>query len=134
MLVQSQERSRLLRAALLANAAFSTLSGLIILFAPAWVARVLGLSGDVNLMILGIGLIAFAAILVTNARRQQVKRSEAWIAVSLDLAWVLGSYTIIFLVPFSPAGTWIVALVAELVLLFAVLQFMGIRRLQRSLQ
>jgi hypothetical protein len=94
------------------------------------VLRILGLSSSVNLLILGVGLIVFAATLVINARKQQVKKSDAWIAVLMDLAWVVGSYVLIFLVPFSPKGKWVVGIVAELVLLFAVLQFVGIRRIQ----
>jgi len=80
-----------------------------------------------------VGLIVFAITLVINARKQQVKKSDAWIAVLMDLAWVVGSYVLIFLVPFSTQGKWVVAIVAELVLLFAVLQFVGIRRIPKSL-
>jgi len=35
-------------------------------------------------------------------------------------------------VPFSTEGKWVVGVVAELVLVFAVLQFVGIRRIQKS--
>ena len=129
---QSGEHACLLRMALMGNALFSTLSGVIILFAQGWVIRILGLSKNVSLAILGIGLLAFAVNLVINARRQQVKTSDAWIAVSMDLAWVLGSYVLIFVVPFSAEGKWVVAVVAELVSVFAVLQFLGIRRIQKN--
>jgi len=130
---QYDQRTCFLRTALLGNALFSTLSGLTILFAQGWVLRILGLSSSVNLLILGVGLIVFALTLVINARKQQVKKSDAWIAVLMDLAWVVGSYVLIFLVPFSTQGKWVVAIVAELVLLFAVLQFVGIRRIPKSL-
>lgn len=129
---QYDQRSCFLRKALLGNALFSTLSGLTILFAQGWVLRILGLSSTVNLLILGVGLIVFAVTLVINARKQQVKKSDAWVAVLMDVAWVVGSYMLIFLVPFSLKGKWVVGIVAELVLLFAVLQFVGIRRIQKS--
>ena len=129
---QSGEHACFLRKALMGNALFSTLSGLTILFAQGWVLRILGLSKDVSLPILGLGLLVFAATLVINARRQQVKTSDAWMAVFMDVAWVLGSYVLIFIVPFSVAGKWVVGLVAELVLGFAVLQIVGIRRIQKS--
>jgi hypothetical protein len=129
---QSGEHACFLRKALIGNALFSTLSGLTILFAQGWVLRILGLSKDVSLPILGLGLLVFAATLVINARRQQVKTSDAWMAVLMDVAWVLGSYVLIFIVPFSAEGKWVVGLVAELVLGFAVLQFVGIRRIQKS--
>ena len=132
MNTQYEKRASLLRTALIGNALFSTLSGLIILVAQGRVLRILGLSSSLNLMILGVGLIAFAATLVINARKQPVKKSDAWLAVVLDLAWVAGSYVLIFVVPFSTEGKWVVGVVAELVLLFAVLQFVGIRRIQNS--
>jgi hypothetical protein len=129
---QSGERACLLRKALMGNALFSTLSGVTILFAQGWVLRILGLSQDVSLAILGFGLLVFAVTLVINARRQQVKTSDAWIVVLMDLAWVLGSYVLIFVVPFSTEGKWVVGVVAELVAGFAVLQFVGIRRIQKN--
>ena len=129
---QREEPSCFLRKALIGNALFSTLSGLTILLAQGWVLRILGLPSSVNLLILGAGLIVFAVTLVINARKQQVKKSDAWIAVLMDVAWVLGSYILIFIVPFSTEGKWVVGVVAELVLVFAVLQFVGIRRIQKS--
>jgi uncharacterized membrane protein HdeD (DUF308 family) len=108
MNAQYDQRACFLRKALLGNALFSTLSGLTILFAQGWVLQILGLSSSVNLLILGVGLIVFAVTLVINARKQQVKKSDAWIAVLMDLAWVVGSYVLIFLVPFSRKGKWVV--------------------------
>jgi hypothetical protein len=126
------ERACLLRKALIGNALFSAVSGLTILFAQGWVLRILGLPNSVNLLVLRAGLIVFAVTLVINARKQQVKKSDAWIAVCMDVAWVIGSYVLIFIVPFSTEGKWVVAVVAEAVLVFAVLQFVGIRRIQKS--
>jgi hypothetical protein len=124
----------LLRRALLGNALFSTLSGLTILFAHSWVLRILGLSDKVTLIVLGISLLAFAGTLLINARRKTVKVSDAWVAVMMDLAWVVGSYVLLFTVPFSIDGKWLVGVVAELVLAFAVLQWIGIRRIRKSEQ
>jgi hypothetical protein len=52
--------------------------------------------------------------------------------VLMDLAWVLASSVLIFIVPFSTEGKWVVGVVAELVLVFAVLQFVGIRRIEKN--
>jgi hypothetical protein len=129
---QSGERACFLRKALIGNALFSTLSGVTILLAQGWVLRILGLPENISLAILGIGLLVFAVTLVINARRQQVRTSDAWIVVVLDLAWVLGSYVLLFVVPFSIEGKWVVGVVAELVSVFAVLQFVGIRRIEKN--
>jgi len=129
-----EERTCLLRKALLGNALFSALSGLTLIFAQKSVLQILGLFNRVSLVVLGVGLIIFAATLVVNARRQRVKTSDAWVAVLMDVAWVLASYVLIFVLPFSMEGKWVIGVVAELVLLFAILQFMGIRRIRDNEQ
>jgi uncharacterized membrane protein HdeD (DUF308 family) len=131
---QCEERACFLRRALMGNALFSILSGLTILFAKGWVLRVLGLSNKVSLLVVGVALIVFAATLGINARKQKVNMSDAWMAVWMDVAWVIGSYVLIIVGPFSTEGKWVVGVVAELVFVFAVLQFLGIRRIQKSEQ
>lgn len=59
-------------------------------------------------------------------------RVDAWIAVILDIVWVVGSYVLLFAVRFSVGGKWAVAAVAEVVFLFAVIQWLGLRRVVRS--
>ena len=128
------ERQGLLGKALTGNALFSAVSGAAILFVNRWLVKFLGLPESVNLAILGASLIVFAAILWLNARRPKIKVTDAWIAVMMDAAWVVGSYALIFAVPFSIGGRWIVALVAELVMAFAILQWLGIRRIRKGEQ
>ena len=41
---------------------------------------------------------------------------------------------LIFVAPFSVGGKWVVALVAELVLAFAILQWLGIRKIRKNQQ
>ena len=127
-----EERQGLLKRALTSNAVFSVLSGVVILSANRWLVKFLGLPGKVSLAILGISLIVFATLLWLNARRPKIKITDAWVAVIMDVIWVVGSYVLIFIVPFSVGGKWVVALVAELVLAFAILQWMGIRRVRKS--
>ena len=127
-----QEPQRLLRKALTGNAAFSIVSGIAILFANRWLVKFLGLPSTVSLAILGVSLIMYAAILSVNAGRPKIKITEAWVALVMDAVWVVGSYMLILVIPFSTGGKWVVALVAELVLAFAILQWLGIRRVRRS--
>ena len=56
----------------------------------------------------------------------------AWEVIALDVLWVLGSVLLIFtdLVPLSIGGKWTVALIADIVALFAILQYVGLRRQQ----
>lgn len=128
----SKERQQLLRTALLANALFSTISGLALVLAGREIVRLLGLPESVSLAPLGISLLVFAAVLVLFARKKSIKLSDAWIAVVMDAAWVIGSYPLLFVAPFSTSGKWIVGIVAEVVMIFAVLQWLGIRRIRRA--
>ena len=124
----------LLKRALIGNAMFSGLSGAAILLANRWLVKFLGLPDKVSLAILGVSLIVYATVLWFNARRPKIRITDAWVAVVMDAVWVLGSYTMILVIPFSLAGKWVVALVAELVLAFAVWQWLGIRRIRKSEQ
>ena len=128
----TEERQHLLKIALLGNACFSAISGLLLVFAQRSIVRFLGLSEATSLAALGIGLIAFAVVLVFYARKRPIRLLDAWIAVVMDLAWVIGSYPLIFMVPFSSGGKWVVGIVAEIVMFFALLQWIGIRRIRKA--
>jgi hypothetical protein len=128
----NKERQQLLRKALLANASFSTISGLVLVFAQRGAVRLLGLPETINLIALGISLLVFAAILVLFARKNPIKLLDAWIAVILDAVWVIGSYPLLFVVPFSTSGKWVVGIVAEVVMAFALMQWLGIRRIRKG--
>jgi hypothetical protein len=128
------ESQTLLRKALVGNALFSIFSALTILAFNHWLVRFLGLPEQVSLIVLAIGLIGYAVMLLLNARRPSIKVSDAWVAVVMDAVWVLGSYALLFTVPFSAGGKWLVVLLAEVVLTFAVLQIFGIRRIRKGEQ
>jgi hypothetical protein len=128
----SEERQQLLRMALMGNALFSTISGLTLVLAGQWVVRLLGLPEAVDLLTIGISLLVFAVTLVVFARKKPIRLSDAWIAVLLDLAWVIASYPLLFVVPFNTTGKWIVGILAEVVMVFALVQWLGIRRIRKA--
>lgn len=113
---------------------FSAISGALILVMNRILVEFLGLPGSASLTPLGIGLLGYAAWLLWNARREKIKVVDAWIAVILDLVWVVGSYVLLFAVRFSSGGKWAVVAVAELVFLFAVMQWLGLRRVSKNRQ
>jgi len=127
-----QERELLLRRALKGNALFSGLSGVGILIANVELSRLLGWPSCIPLVIVAVALLGFAILLTINASRQSLSLADAWTAVWMDLAWVVGSYVLLFIAPFSKPGRWIVAIVAEVVLLFAIVQWLGIRKIGRA--
>ena len=122
--------SQLLRRALQANGVFSALSGVILVIASSRIAALIGI--EQSLWLTGLLLLLFAASLLRNAARAEINLTEAWIAVALDVAWVAGTAALIFAGVFSATGNWVAALVGDVVLLFAVLQFLGLRKLRRQ--
>ncbi len=128
----SNSPSKLLRRTLQANAAFSALSGIILIFGANILSLLLGVNMPSLLIGLGVALLIYAVGLFLSARRESIKLQEAWLAVILDGAWVIGSVILIFIDALSTTGNWLIALVAQIVLIFAVLQFFGIRRLQQQ--
>lgn len=131
--MRQQSDSLLLRRALLGNAAFSTLTGVTLLAAAGPLEPTLGVPA-VALRIVGLALLPFALGLARIALRETVDRSEAWLAVALDLAWVAGSALLVLgeLWPLSAAGVWTVIVVADCVLAFAILQGLGLRGSARA--
>jgi hypothetical protein len=129
---QALDRQQLLRSALRGNALFSVLSSVVILAMNRRLVVFLGLPSDADLSALGIGLLVYAGWLLWNARRETIRIVEAWIAVMLDILWVVGSYALLFAATLSSGGKWIVGLVAEMVFLFGLMQWLGLRRIGRS--
>lgn len=125
--------SRLLRFALLGNALFSTLSGLLLLLAPGTVGNWLGVEADWILRVLGAGLLGFALDLIHQATRSRMVSWRGLLSSLADLAWVLSTAGLLILTPgwFSPLGAGLLIAVASVVLVFGCLQFLGVKRLHQ---
>lgn len=128
----SHSESQFLRRALQANGVFSGVSGLILILGAGPLSELIGISVSSVLIGIGVALIFYAVGLFRNAAREQVSRIEAWMAVIMDLAWVVGSAALIFLGVLTVTGNWVVAGVADIVLLFGILQWVGLRKYNRS--
>ncbi len=126
--------ARWLRLSLRANATFSAVSGSGMLFAASTIAGLLGIEQTLLVRITGVNLLGFAALLVWLASREVIKPSLAIAVVGADLLWVAGSAGLLPARVFSPTGNWLVAGVADVVLLFAILQYVGIRRMRAVAQ
>ena len=125
--------AKLLRRALLGNAVFSAICGVVIVIFDA---RLVGLMTNLqqHLWPLGLMLLAFAASLLWFSTRPAI--SSVWVAsvIVADLAWVVGTVAL-FLgghALLTAAGLWILAVVGVFVFGFAELQWLGLRRLRRA--
>ena len=82
-------------------------------------------------LLLGIGLIGYAALLYLNASRPEISRSFVLFAVIADTIWVLLSVVLLLTnwMPFTGPGKWAVGIVAVIVDIFATLQFFEWRKM-----
>lgn len=129
----STNNSSLLRNALYGNSIFCTTSGLAFALFSDPIAAFLGLSASWVILVLGIGLMLYGIEVFMFARKESISEGFAKFVIGADLAWVLGSAALIFtnLVAFTTPGKWGIAIVADIVLVFAIMQYVGLRRMAR---
>jgi len=129
----SNNNSSLLKKALYGNSIFCSTSGLAFTLFSKPIADFLGLSASWAILALGIGLLLYGIEVFIFARRETISEGFAKFVIGADIAWVLGSMVLIFtsLVDFTIAGKWGIAIIADIVLVFAIVQFVGLKRLAR---
>jgi len=123
------DSQRLLRNALRANGAFSALSGLVFLLDAGGASAAAGLPGGA-LRGLGAGLLGFAGLLAFVSSRPRIPLATAMAVVWADLLWVGGTVPVVLLDALSHAGSVAAIAIADVVLLFAILQYLGVRRVR----
>lgn len=127
--------SNLLRNTLRANGVFSTLSGIVFILGAGQVASFLGVDSASSLILMtGIILLGYAAVLFQQSARPTLDTRVGWLAFTLDILWVAGSWIVLAADAFglSAQGRWGVLIVADIVAVFAVLEYVGLRRLTRA--
>jgi hypothetical protein len=132
---------RLLRRTLWGNAVFSVISGAVLVAGAAPFARLateapvslLGLDVVVLFEVLGVGVIAFGALCGCAASREILPRGLAQVIFVADIAWVAGSVLVLML-PAAWTGLGIagIVVVALIVADIAVLEYLGLRRLNAA--
>jgi hypothetical protein len=129
-ITQTVQESKLLRQALRGNGVFSAISGLTLIIAVRPIAAFMGLAWPLALTITGLVLLPYAAVLFWATSQAEIDPKLAKTAVVLDGLWVIGSILLLLTdwLNLSVAGNWTVALLAEAVLTFAILQALGLRR------
>lgn len=120
----------LLRTTLRANAIFSDVSGLVMLLASGWLSKVTGIEPPVTFLIIGVGLLGYALWLWFNSRSEEIAPQVVWAAIICDILWVVGSFVLLIggFLPLTIVGKWVVVIIADIVGIFAVMQYIGLRR------
>ena len=136
------QRDLLLRRVLYGNVEFSVASAGLFILASEQVASFIGIAdtmvfniinGRNFILVLGIGLILFALDVLFVATRKPINVKYAWMVVIADFIWVALSWLLLATgaIPFSNAGNWGVLIISDIVLLFAIAEVIGIRRIKR---
>lgn len=124
------DRTRFLRRSLQLDGIASGLCGVLLVAAASPISAVIGLAEPGIARVVGALLVVYAAALLWNGERATVSRAEAVAAVVLNAGWVIGSAVVILAGPLTLIGNLAVAARAAAVLLFAVLEVVGLTRLR----
>lgn len=118
-------KSSTLQRVLRGNAIFSGISSIVFIIGSAPLASFMGVPDATYLVVVGLSLLIFSAGLLTIAARPSIDRRLALAIAIADTGWVAASALVLIanLLPLSEAGRWVVALLAEVVAVFAMLQF-----------
>lgn len=127
-------KETLVRLSLMGNAAFSTLSGVVLMAAAGPLAEAMGVVDALTLRIVGGVLLFYALDLFQQARRPDLSRGKIVYFIAMDGLWVTGTALLLWglALPFTEAGEWILLGVADVVAVLGVLQAVGLRRLGSS--
>lgn len=129
---------RLLRRTLWGNAAFSVLSGAVLVAFAGPFARaaahapvsVLGLDLAILLELLGVGVVAFGALCAWVASRPELPQGLARFIFVADIGWVAASALVLALpAAWTTAGIAAIVVVALIVADFVILEYLGLRRI-----
>ena len=115
-----------LQMSLAGNATFSSLSGLGLIFLHQKIAELFHLENTTVFWVLGIGLLFFAITILIQIKKQN--RKGVLFIIGQELLWVVGSLLLLILNPcsISSFGNIAIGIVAGIVLLFAILQWLSL--------
>lgn len=123
----------LLKNALRGNAVFSLISAITALVASGSIADLIGVEPTLPFIIIGVGLIIWAIEVYAISSQDPIRPQFVRMVIGGDLMWVVGSAVLLLFDPFDFAteGKWVVLVLADIVLTFAILQYVGLRRASR---
>lgn len=122
---------KFLKYVLVTDGITSGVTGVLLAALPSTVAALIGVSSSLVVTGVGLGLILFGAALIYYGRRDAVVRATALTAGVLNLAWLGGTAVILLGGWLNLMGSWAIALVGDVVLVFTVLEYIGLRKLER---
>ena len=85
----------LLRQTLLINGIATGMTGLLALLGAPWLPAVLGPTPPLVVAAVGAGVVLFAGVLLSQARRDRINPAVAWTIAAVDVTWVFGSLVLV---------------------------------------
>jgi hypothetical protein len=118
-----------LRRVLLADALVSAAVGAVMVLGAASLQRVLGLPTSL-LVTAGLALIPYVAYVLWLAQRATMPRAAVWLPIALNIVWAAECVSVLAEAAAQPTplGEAFIALQIVTVLLFAELEYLGLRR------
>jgi hypothetical protein len=126
------DSTHFLRQSLRGNAVFSTLSGLIFMVASGAIAEFLGGLPSILVAVVGGQLLLFAGALLWLASRPEISTQMVIGVIVADILWVVGTIVVVYVDLFTRDGATLAIVLASVVLLLAILQSIGVRRMSGS--
>jgi len=132
---------RLLRRTLWGNAVFSVISGAVLVAAATpfadWATHepvsLVGLDLAIVFELLGLGVVVFGLLCAWAASRETLPQGLVRVIFAADIAWVAGSALVLMLpAPWTGVGIAGIVVVALIVADLAVLEYLGLRRLNAA--
>jgi hypothetical protein len=125
----SSHSSPLLRQALVADAAVSGATGLLMLLGAGFLAGLLGLP-EALLRYAGLVLVPYVAFVAYTATREPISLTAVWAVITANILWAVVSVSLLlggWITP-NALGTGFVIFQALIVAAFAAVQVMAVRR------
>jgi len=129
--IAGSDPSNFLRLSLRANAFFSTFSGASFLLARNEIAALLGEIPALAVFSVGLQLLLFAGALLWLASRPEISIPLTMGVIVADGLWVVGTGVVVYAGLFARGGEILALVLADVVLVLAVLQMIGVRRIAR---
>ena len=132
--VRENPRSTFLTKVLRIDGVFALLSGFLLVLGGQAIADLIELDSSLFMVVDGIVFMAYGIMLLYFAGRDSDSRTIGKVAIVLNMLFVVGIYVglLLNLFPINTAGKWAFALVAEVVFIFAILEYVGLRRLNKE--
>ena len=120
----------LLRRIFLADTLLSSVLGLVMALFSRPIEVFMGGDQPDVLMVIGIGLVAFAVLNFTTARETPLNRTKAWIIFEVNVLWVIASIVVLATNMFdlNTIGNVITLVLALGVAGIAFIEWLGLRR------